>query len=195
MNRSAGFRPEPGAFAALAFTLPLAAPLALAAQPDATAAGAKRGCRAAEAPAAELSAKALRRSFTCVINKERSSRERHELEENASLKRVAKRHAERMVADECLGHTCPGERPLEQRVRRSGYPDGADRWRFASNTGCADSAKAMLRSWLHSEFHRENVLDPRFRDLGVGVERTAPESQGCESDFATFAVVFGRRQH
>ena len=100
-----------------------------------------------------------------------------------------------MVADDCLDHTCPGERPLEQRVRRAAIPTAPTGGGTRSNTGCAVSAKAMLRRWLRSEFHRENVLEPRYRDVGVGVERTAPESKGCESDFATFAVVFGRRQH
>jgi uncharacterized protein YkwD len=99
-----------------------------------------------------------------------------------------------MVADDCLDHTCPGEAPLERRIRKSGYPDRAGRWRYASNTGCAISARAMVRRWLRSDFHRENVLKPRFRDIGAGVERAAPESQGCESNFATFSVVFGWRE-
>lgn len=193
MNRMAGIKVQSGAFVALAAALPLAAPAALASEPGAAAAGAQRGCSAATAPAVELSAKTLRRSLTCLINKQRSRRERRELEQAASLKRVARRHAERMVADECLEHTCPGEPPLERRIRKSGYPDRADRWRYASSTGCAATARGMLRSWLHSDFHRENVLEPRFRDLGVGVEQAAPESKGCESNFATFTVVFGRR--
>jgi uncharacterized protein YkwD len=194
MNRIAGLTAQSGAYIALAAALPFAASAVHATVPDRSVAAAKQGCRAAKTPAVELSSKTLRRSLTCLIERQRARRDLRELEPKGSLKRVAQAHAELMVEQGCLDHTCPGEQPLEQRIRQSGYPRGARHWRYGSSTGCAVSAKGMLRSWLRSDFHRENVLERKFRDLGVGVEQAAPESKGCQSDFATFAVVFGRRE-
>jgi uncharacterized protein YkwD len=59
--------------------------------------------------------------------------------------------------------------PFSYRVDWAGY-----RWtRFGENIAFATgsprpSARAVFSAWLRSTEHRANILDPAFRDVGVG---------------------------
>jgi uncharacterized protein YkwD len=183
-----------GTLAAIAALLAatLAATLALLASPGLEAASAAT-CANAEAPAQELERKALRKALTCLINKQRQARDLVRVHKNRQLKHVAQRHTNTMVKTDCLLHQCPGESGIEQRIQRSGYLDGARRWAYAENTGCAVTAKAMVNRWMDSDFHRGNVLRRKFRDIGVGVS-DQPVASECKEDHATFAAIFAWRK-
>ncbi|MBQ7493910.1 MAG: hypothetical protein IJT47_05735 [Selenomonadaceae bacterium] len=56
-------------------------------------------------------------------------------------------------------------------------PDGSDCFTVMKNRGrtCGEniaaghsSAAETVEQWMNSEFHRENILNPKFRELGVG---------------------------
>jgi uncharacterized protein YkwD len=88
-----------------------------------------------------------------------------------------------------FSHSACG-RPFSYRVDWAGY-----HWtRFGENIAFATgspqpSARAVFAAWLRSTDHRANILDPAFRDVGVG-SRTG--LLGGES--ARFWVTeFGRR--
>jgi uncharacterized protein YkwD len=44
---------------------------------------------------------------------------------------------------------------------------------IAWGTGPLASARAIFAAWLRSDDHRANILDPAFRDIGVGSRRGA----------------------
>jgi uncharacterized protein YkwD len=180
-------------FAAVAATL-LAA-LAIAARPVGGAAASAAGgvsCAGAEKPADQSTRRELRRSVRCLLNEERAVRGLAAVARDESLQQAAQRHSKVMAATDCLAHRCAGEADLEGRVRKAGYFDGAQTWRYAENTGCGLSAEAMVSNWMESDFHRINILEGEFRDLGVGVvdERV---KRRCGKGYATFAVVLGWR--
>jgi uncharacterized protein YkwD len=191
-DTQAGHRLRTLAAAAALVAATLAACFALLAGPTVEAATAGT-CANAEEPAQELERKALRKALTCLINKQRQARDLVKLHKNRQLKHAAQRHTNTMVKTDCLLHECPGEAGIEQRIRRSGYLDGADRWAYAENTGCAVTAKAMVGRWMDSDFHRGNVLRHKFRDIGVGVSNL-PVSSECKADHATFTAVFAWRK-
>jgi uncharacterized protein YkwD len=62
--------------------------------------------------------------------------------------------------------------PLSYRADRAGY-----RWtRFGENIAFGTgnplpSARMIFAAWLHSGEHRAKILDPTFRDVGVGSRR------------------------
>jgi uncharacterized protein YkwD len=194
MARDAQARHPLGTLAAIAALLAatLAATFALLASPRLDAASAAT-CANAEAPAQELERKTLRKALTCLINKQRQARDRVLLHKNRQLKRAAQRHTNTMVKTDCLLHTCPGEAGIDQRIRRTGYLDGARRWAYAENTGCAVTAKAMVGRWMDSDFHSGNILRRKFRDIGVGVS-DQPVASECKADHATFTAVFAWRK-
>lgn len=173
----------------------LLATLALAPreQAGASAASAAPGCPGAEEGLADASRQAQRRAVRCLLNEQRTLRDLARLDRDPSLQKAAQRHSRVMGATDCLAHRCPGERGLDQRVRRAGYLAQAERWRYAESTGCAASPEAMVASWMGSDFHRVNILDREFDEVGVGVVGDRVKGR-CARGYATFAVVVGWRE-
>ncbi|WP_313674318.1 CAP domain-containing protein, partial [Mycolicibacterium sp.] len=77
------------------------------------------------------------------------------------------------------------------RLRASGYADAS--FRVGGENlgwlGGAATPRGMVAAWLASAPHRANMLDPRFRETGVGVVEGTPTGV---TGF-TFAQEFGAR--
>jgi uncharacterized protein YkwD len=43
--------------------------------------------------------------------------------------------------------------------------------RFRENAACSGGAPFILRKWIDSSGHRENMLTPEWKTIGVGVTR------------------------
>jgi len=81
------------------------------------------------------------------------------------LDRTAQEHAEDMLARSYFGHSSlEGQGPSE-RARANGYPIGAGE-NIVEQRFSVDEA---LEAWLKSPGHRQNILDPDSRDLGIGL--------------------------
>ena len=50
----------------------------------------------------------------------------------------------------------------------------------------------MVANWLNSVYHRVNILDPEFREIGIGASQRRVEGR-CKRKYGTFTVVFGLR--
>ena len=50
----------------------------------------------------------------------------------------------------------------------------------------------MVANWMASVYHRVNILDPEFDDVGVGVSQKRVDGR-CKRKYGTFTVVFGTR--
>jgi uncharacterized protein YkwD len=158
-------------------------------------ASASAACPHAGAHAHEISLPELRKTMTCLVNRERAKRGRGRLKANKRLTTAAQGHNDVMLAEECFRHNCPGEPGLGHRVRKSGYLKGQRAWRFAENLGYDKTPRQMMKSWLHSPFNRGNLLDGGFKDIGVGVGWGAPSRRiSDDSDFATYTLVFALRR-
>jgi uncharacterized protein YkwD len=168
------------------------APADGAAAPTHAAGGATGACPEADQPADEATVLELRRSIRCLINVERAVRGRSKLQRSKPLKKAAQKHSVAMVETGCLAHRCGDEPELPDRIERSGYLDAADAWQFAESTGCGVSAEAMVENWMATKFHRINILEKTYIDIGVGVVQ-APVEDRCDAGYATFTVVFGWR--
>jgi uncharacterized protein YkwD len=166
--------------------------LALAADPSLTAANA--ACANAGAQPMEVPLRKVRRAMTCLINRERDQRDRGRLDTKRKLKRAAQRHTEVMDEQNCFEHRCEGERGFTRRVRRTGYLRGAEEWAIAENLGYESTPREMLSRFIHKRFSRRNMLNPKFRDIGVGVAWGVPVPDKNEDKFATYTVVFGWRR-
>lgn len=149
-------------------------------------------CKKIDTPVRESSVPKLRKAVACLLNSERSRHARKSLTVNKALQSAAQKHAKKMVATNCLSHQCQGEADLESRIRRSGYLEGANSWRYAENTGCGISAEAMVANWMASKFHRLNILAKGFEDIGVGVVQREIKGR-CGNGYGAFVLVFGFR--
>jgi uncharacterized protein YkwD len=100
-----------------------------------------------------------------------------------------------MVLRSFFSHVAPGGIGLADRVLRSGYLSGARRWTVGENLGYAYGAsntpKSIVGAWMRSTPHRQNILEGKFREVGLGVVQGVP---GNPNRGATFTTVFGRRR-
>lgn len=192
-------RSGPMALGAGTFVLVLAA-LALvwgSSPPRAGAEAAARACANADTPPAEATRSEMRRAVACLIRRERVARERRAVTPNRALRRIAQRHSATMVKTNCFEHRCPGEASLPRRIERSGYVGPGDRYGYGEITGCALTPRKMVAEWMDTTVARRTILKRRFRDLGVGVVREAPEvAQGCDTPgfYATYTALFAWRR-
>ena len=80
---------------------------------------------------------------------------------NLELSKHAWRHSKRMAERNSLFHTAN----LYERVRA---------WSpscWGENVGVARWLKRIRTLWMQSGGHRDNILNPRFRRIGIGVVR------------------------
>jgi uncharacterized protein YkwD len=86
-----------------------------------------------------------------------------------------------------------GESPAS-RVRRCGYALKGASWCTGEvigyGTGPAGRPQAIVKAWLRSKAHRTILLNPRWRDVGVG--RASGTFRG-RSGAMMFTVDVGRR--
>jgi uncharacterized protein YkwD len=130
----------------------------------------------------------------CLINGERTSRGLHALRRDGDLAQAARRQASDMVRRTYFSHVTPGGADLGDRLRAAGYGRGQG-WHAGEalgwGTGPRATPAALVAAWLDSPAHRHLLLDPGFRELGVGVATGAPRPGNTGLPGATYAVDFG----
>lgn len=87
------------------------------------------------------------------------------LKNSPLLSRVARNHSRDMSARDFFHHTNPDGQGPKARLEESGYT-----WRaFGENIGCGqESPRLIFEAWLKSKSHRETMLDPFYREIGIG---------------------------
>lgn len=135
----------------------------------------------------------------CLLNRERTSRGRSKLRSDRQLAKAAQRFSASMVRQRFFDHVSPSGSTLASRVRRgTSYLRGRVRsWSLGENiawgSGELASPRQIVRSWMKSPGHRRNILDRRFRHIGLGVATGAPDDvQGQPA--ATYTTDFGFRR-
>ncbi len=130
-------------------------------------------------------------STLCLLNAERAQRGLAPLRANRTLGRAARRHARDMVRRRFFSHVSPNGATVDDRVRRAGYR-GCRRTgeTIAWGTGPDAAPAAVVQVWMASPDHRRVILDPNFRDIGLGVAMGSPQGSGGG---ATVTVDFALR--
>jgi len=143
-----------------------------------------------------LSLHQMRTSVLCLLNRIRAQHELHPLAYNQALRTSASAHSVSMVVHGYFAHEGPGG-SIDSRISRAGYLAAGARFVIGEDIGGGGgplgSPMAVVRDWMHSAVHRRNILDPHFRDVGVGVARGFPYGGGGRA--ATYTVDFGARSH
>ena len=95
-----------------------------------------------------------------------------------------------MVATRYFAHESRSGARFSARIARTGWMTGRGRWAVGENLGWGSGTQATPRSivaaWMHSAGHRHNMLDPRFRVIGI-VSGAPVGSNGG----ATYTADFG----
>ncbi|HEX6713028.1 MAG TPA: CAP domain-containing protein [Thermoleophilaceae bacterium] len=134
-------------------------------------------------------------SIVCDMNVYRAQNGLRPLNWDWRLWSSAQGLASDMAARSYAAHVTPEGRVLADRVAPTGYiPSGGDWW-LAENLGWGTSylstPLAIVLGWLDSPEHRENMLDPGLRDVGVGIAEGAISENGRSG--IIYVADFGMR--
>jgi uncharacterized protein YkwD len=102
-----------------------------------------------------------------LTNVERTQRGLPPLKAASELMQSAQYHSNWMANYNCFAHVCPGEPDWVTRIVNAGYVNYAHlAENIAAGFWTADSA---VQAWMNStQGHRENMLNPDFRETGGG---------------------------
>jgi uncharacterized protein YkwD len=174
-----------------------AALLALAVLAVPAAAPASERCEDAGAMPGQVSQDRLRDATLCLLNVERGSRGLARLRAEPALDRAASGYARQMVRGRFFDHTSPSGSTMLSRIRSTRYLHDVSSWSLGENlawgTGPLATPRAIVRAWMHSPDHRANLLDPHFRDVGIGVADGAPQPLDEGEQGGTYVTDFGQR--
>jgi uncharacterized protein YkwD len=139
----------------------------------------------------------VRAATLCLINRERTSRGLRALRHDGQLRKVAQSYSGLMVRDSFFDHVGSDGSTVLSRIKgRTTYLKRVARWSVGENlywgSGQQGTPQASVRGWLNSPPHRHNMLNPRFRDIGIGIALGAPEDV-AGAPAATYTTEFGTR--
>lgn len=135
-----------------------------------------------------LNTTAAERAIAAAVSDERTARGLGPVEYESRLAGVARSHSSDMIAREYYAHISPDGDAAFERVKSSsvscssvGENIAATWWQttFETTSGerefhmsAQELANGIVEQWLNSPEHRENMLDPDWERIGVGVAVT-----------------------
>lgn len=130
-----------------------------------------------------------------LINNARAARGLAKLRVNTALTNAARSHTRDMLARDYFAHTSPSGVTFATRIIRYGYKrDGYRYWSVGEILGMGVKAygtpQAIFNAWMKSSAHRANLLNSRWRDIGLGA--LTGTYRGI-SGVVMYTVDFGRR--
>ena len=167
----------------------------LAAVTLASSAGLAAGGERSEAVAATCASATAKPSMTlCLINLQRHSHGVPAVRLNPRLSQAARAHSRDMVRRRYFSRT-PRPRDSDSRTASAALVTCARRaggslartWPGAGGAGT--SARRIVRAWMHSPPHREVMLNPSFREVGIGIVSGVPRP--LPPGGATYTADFG----
>lgn len=169
----------------IATAVVVAATASLCLAPIAAARG--RGCAGARTPIARSSRAALKRAVVCLINGQRRERGLPGLSANTRLNRSAQGWTNVMVNDRAFTHGAD----FAARISAVGFD-----WSNAGEniaTGF-ETPTAVVRAWMASTGHCQNILNPDFRFVGTGVDAGSVGSGEAPGTWTQdFGLLMGQR--
>jgi uncharacterized protein YkwD len=139
-----------------------------------------RGCTYAHTTIHSASRAQLRHAVLCLVNRERSARRLPSMVANGRLDRSAQGWTNEMVTHRDFTHGAD----FASRISAVGF-----NWsNVAENIAAGFQTPAsVVRAWMRSTGHCQNILSPVYRMVGTGVSTGAPGG----SDRGTWTQDFG----
>jgi uncharacterized protein YkwD len=161
-----------------------------AALPATSAQASRAACASSSTHPAQAASRRVQLTTLCLINRERSRHGLRALRLDSRLSAASLGHSRNMVSRGYFEHG-----NFVARIMNAHYVRPGSAWSLAENiawgTGYLATPAQIVRGWMNSSGHRANILNGRFRDIGVGIALGAP-TRGA-SGGATYTTDFGRK--
>ncbi len=108
-----------------------------------------------------------------------------------ALTRAARSHSREMIGKDYFSHDSYGGAGVGARLKRFGYDGSIYGENIAGGSGTLGNPDPIFERWMNSTQHRANILNGRFRRVGVGTY--AGNYKGIEG-YTMYTVDFGVRR-
>jgi uncharacterized protein YkwD len=133
----------------------------------------------------------VRAATLCLVNAQRARHSLQPLSENLLLQRAAELHSLDMAARDFFEHQNPDGVQPDARIVRQGYPPILVGENLAWGETAKSAPAAIVELWMNSPGHRRNILEPQYREIGIGMAYDAPEAQPEPKQAAIYTTTFG----
>ncbi|MEU4223822.1 CAP domain-containing protein [Nonomuraea sp. NPDC026600] len=124
---------------------------------------------------------ALENEVVRLTNAERAKGGCDPLKHDARLRKAAFGHSADMAKNDYFDHDSQDGRDMVDRMRAAGFTGSA----WAENIAMGQrSAAEVLRSWMNSDGHRQNIMNCSYTLIGVGAAKDAQGQIYWTQDFA-----------
>lgn len=144
------------------------------AQPPPTPTAGAGRCVAADHLPLRRRLRALRLAIVCLVNAERRARGLHGLHTTRALRRAASRHVRDLRSRRYVGHGAGRRSSLANRLRRVGVRTRRAGENVGAGPARLGSPRSIVAAWMAAGPLRRNVLDPRYRSIGVAAVASVP---------------------
>jgi hypothetical protein len=114
------------------------------------------------------------------LNESREKAGRQPLQWDDRLAEAAREHSQEMVKKRTLTHVLPGEQGVAERIAKAGVHFNHSGENVGYNTDFEDVHSAFM----HSPPHRENILNPDYDHVGIGMVQGSDGIFWATEDFA-----------
>lgn len=121
------------------------------------------GLLVSPAPAAQSRAATIQQEAVAGTNHERTTRSRAALKASSCLQRFAAQQAARMAASRTMYH-----QPLDPILARCQLRMVGENVAYGQTSG-----KQVVRDWMNSPGHRANILEKRYRLIGLAARQAS----------------------
>ncbi len=111
---------------------------------------------------------ALASQIITLTNTDRASQHIGAVKDNALLDQAAQKRADDMLARQYFSHTSPeGQAPWKWFIQ-NGYT-----YLYAAENLAMDfsDAASVEMAWMNSPTHRANIINAKYKDMGIGIAR------------------------
>ena len=99
-----------------------------------------------------------------LVNKERAANGMNPVTFDASLAAVADSHCADMINRSFFDHVNPDNETPSDRLHKAGI----EYWMSGENIAAGQTTpEAVMESWMNSQGHRQNILNPSYKSLGI----------------------------
>jgi uncharacterized protein YkwD len=125
-----------------------------------------------------------------LINKERTYYGLEPLRINNELNIAATNKADDMINRDYFEHYAYGLTPWDF-INFSGY-----NYLYAGENLAMDfqTSEGMVNAWMNSDIHRENILNPDYDEIGIGVVKGVYTENGQDRETVIVTNMFGRKR-
>ncbi|MFD8543796.1 CAP domain-containing protein [Streptomyces sp. NPDC059649] len=121
------------------------------------------------------------RQVIALVNSERAKAGCSPLKNNARLQKAAQRHSDDMANRGFFDHTNPDGLGPGERITAAGYQWSS----YGENIAAGQRTPTqVMRTWMNSTGHRENILACDSQEIGVGIH-FGPGGPWWTQDFGT----------